>query len=160
MQISCFDYYPDKWPSWPLAWQIWLLSLSAMLLLGHWHCRKWCWKLLSCLLNSHKMQNKPMPVSDKRHPTAPWVKPLPFPLDPNYPCVVSPVSEGLQTKSWVLDGFWRMLFAQQQGKKLGAIFLTNYCRVSYHFGNFLSHASEWVAQLLLSCVQWQGKIHS
>lgn len=111
MQINYFAYYPDKWPSWPLAWQSWLLSFSTVLLLDYQCPRKFCWKLLSCILNSHKMQNKPVPVSGRRDPTAPgwdsWVKPLPFPLPPKNPCIVSTMFEGLQTRSWVLDGFWR-----------------------------------------------------
>lgn len=157
MQINYFAYYPDKWPSWPLAWQSWLLSFSTVLLLDYQCPRKFCWKLLSCILNSHKMQNKPVPVSGRRDPTAPgWhssVKPLPFPLPPKNPCIVScrpghecwMVSEGTATR-------------EEAGGKF--LFLTNFCRVSYHFGNFLSHESEWVAQLLLSCLQGWGEIHS
>lgn len=89
MQINFFAYDSDKWPSWPLAWQSWLLSLAAMLPLGHLYPRICCWKLLSCILNSCKMQNKPMPVSGRRDPTAPWLGELgetsPFPSWPKKP---------------------------------------------------------------------------
>lgn len=83
-----------------------------------------------------------------------WVKPLPFPLDPKNPCIVSTISEGLQTSKsagWFLQDALCTATREEVGGNF--LFLTNFCRVSYHFGNFLSHESEWVAQLLLSCVQ-------
>lgn len=55
-----------------------------------------------------------------------WAKPLPFPLDPKNPCIVSTIFEGLQTRPWVLDGFCRMLFAQQQERKLWGQFSFSY----------------------------------
>lgn len=160
MQIIFFVYYPDKWPSWPLAWQNWLLSLSAMLVLGHWYPRKCCWKLLRCTLNSHKMQNNPMPVCGRRDSTASWLgelgetSPFPFPSWPKTPCIVTTMFGGCTPdhECWMVFE-WCSLHSNK-GRSWGQFsFLTSFCRVSYHFGSFLSHESEWITQLLLSCIQ-------
>lgn len=159
MQINFFAYDPDKRPSWPLAWQSWLLSLAAMLPLGHLYPRICCWKLLSCILNSCKMQSKPMPVSGRRDPTAPWLGELgetsPFPSWPKKPMHCQHNLWGAADQAMSAGWFLQDALCTATREEVGGnfLFLTNFCRVSYHFGNFLSHESEWVAQLLLSCVQ-------
>lgn len=93
------------------------------------------------MLNTCKVQSKPMLVRGRRDLTAPWLGWLgetspcsggtrhPLPLAPQKPqCTAAEarglpacVFEGLQTCPRPLEDFRRMLFAQWQGRKLWAI---------------------------------------